>query len=78
MIPSFRKAVEMPTMVTLAASLSQLHQPYVVTSMSKSPMLVESTDEETLDKARSHLLEGMQLLNEVYARTKARTSHLAA
>ncbi|CAH1445531.1 unnamed protein product [Lactuca virosa] len=74
----FLTTVEMPTLVTIGASLLQIYRPYVVTGIPNSPLLAEGTEEETLDKAHSHLLEGMHILNEVFSRTKARSKYLAA
>ncbi|CAH1421616.1 unnamed protein product [Lactuca virosa] len=69
-----RKEATMPTLVTLSSSLPQLQHPFAMTSVLKSPFETGVvSDEEALDKARSCLMEGMHLLNEVYACTKAHT-----
>ncbi|CAH1417968.1 unnamed protein product [Lactuca virosa] len=73
-----RKEATMPTLVTLVASLPQFQHPFSMTSVPKSPFETRvASDEEALDKARSCLMEGMHVLNEVYARTRARTEQLS-
>ncbi|CAH1438175.1 unnamed protein product [Lactuca virosa] len=65
------KEATMPTLVTLAASLPRFKHPFAMTSVPKSPFETGvASDEEALDKARSCLMEGMHLLNEVFVRTK--------
>lgn len=76
MIPSSQKEVVMPTLVTLAASLQKFQCPFATTIIPKSPKLSNVSDEESLDKARSYLIEGIHLLNEASTRTKARTDFI--
>ncbi|CAH1451954.1 unnamed protein product [Lactuca virosa] len=72
------KEAAMPTLITLAASLPQFQRPFVVISVPKSPFQNGVvSDEEALDKARSCLMEGMHLLNEVSVHTKACSEQLA-
>lgn len=70
------KEATMPTLVTLAASLPQFQHPFAMKSVPKSPSEMVTYDEEALEKARSCLMEGMHLLNEVFVCTRARTEQL--
>lgn len=68
----------MPTMVTLATSLLHFQHPSAMTSVPKSLFeMGVMSDEEALDKARSCLMEGMHLLNEVSTRVRAHTEQLS-
>lgn len=68
-LPSSYKDLTIPTLVYLVASLPNFQCPFTKTSMPASPEIATVSDEESLDKVRSFLMEGMDLLNEVYART---------
>lgn len=68
----------MPTLVTFFASLSQFHRPLNATTIPKSPEPSSASNEETIDRAWSYLMEGMYLLNEVSSHTKARTELIAS
>ncbi|CAH1424440.1 unnamed protein product [Lactuca virosa] len=68
------KEATMPTLITLTASLPQFQRPFAITSVPNNPFQTGvASDEEALDKARSCLMEGIHLLNEVSLRTKARS-----
>ncbi|CAH1438293.1 unnamed protein product [Lactuca virosa] len=72
------KEATIPTLVTLAASFPRFQHPFAVTSIPKSPFQTGvAFDEEALDKARSCLMDGMHLLNEVSRRARARTEQLS-
>ncbi|CAI9261476.1 unnamed protein product [Lactuca saligna] len=77
LIPSSSKEALIPTFVSLAVSLPQFQRPFTTTAVPKSPELASDSDEETLDNARSHLMEDMHPLNEVSACTKVGTELLA-
>lgn len=66
----------MPMFVTLATSLPQFQRPFVPTTIPKSFELESASEEKTLDIARSYLMEGMHLLNEVSSCTKEQTEFL--
>lgn len=68
----------MPTLVTFVASLSQFHRPFNATTIPKSPELASASNEKTIDRAWSYLIEGMHLLNEVSSHTKAQIELLAS
>lgn len=78
MIPFFGKMALMPTIVTLVALLPQFQRRFAKTTIPRSLELVSASNEETLDKARSYLMEGVHLLNDVSTRTKAHTELLAS
>lgn len=77
MIPSSGGEASIPTLVSLATSLPQFQRPFTTTVVPISPKLASASDEDTLDKVRSHLMKDMYLLYEVSARTKVRTELLA-
>ncbi|CAH1427767.1 unnamed protein product [Lactuca virosa] len=77
LIPSSGKEASIHTLVNLAASLPPFQCPFTTTTVPTSPDLASASDEETLDKAHYHLMEGMHLLNEVSAHTKVRKELLA-
>lgn len=72
------KQATMPALVSLATSHPQFQCPFIVTSVPPHPFQTGvATDEEVLDKARSCLMEGMYLLNEVSLCTKAHSDELS-
>ncbi|CAI9263229.1 unnamed protein product [Lactuca saligna] len=70
MIPSYGKKASIPTLANLVASLPQFQHPFTTTIIRRSPELASASDEETVGKYRSHIMEGIRLLNEVFAHTK--------
>ncbi|CAI9271382.1 unnamed protein product [Lactuca saligna] len=72
------KEAMIPTLFTLAAPLPLFQHPFIVTSVPNSPFETGvASDEEALDKARSCLIEGLHLFNEVSAHARACTEHLS-
>lgn len=64
-ISSSGKEALTSTLVNLAASLPQFQRPFTTTTVIRCPELVSASDEETLDKDRSHIMDGIHHLNEV-------------
>ncbi|CAH1420822.1 unnamed protein product [Lactuca virosa] len=65
-------------LVTLVSSLSQFQCPFAATTIPKSPKPTSASDEETIDRSQSYLMEGMHFLSEVSSRTKAQTELLTS
>ncbi|CAH1445983.1 unnamed protein product [Lactuca virosa] len=63
-IPSFGKEAPLPRLVTFASSLPEFQCPFAMTSIPKGLELADASNEESLDRACSCLMEGIHLLNE--------------
>ncbi|CAH1422772.1 unnamed protein product [Lactuca virosa] len=77
-LSSSQKDLSISTLVSLSAPLPNFQHPFTKTSTPASPEIATASDEESLDKARSCLMEGMHLLNEVSARTQTCIQILAS
>ncbi|CAH1426469.1 unnamed protein product [Lactuca virosa] len=69
-LSSSQNDISIPTLVSLVASLPLFQCPFAMTSVPAYLEIVNASDEESLDRARTCLMERMHLLNEVSARTQ--------
>lgn len=59
-------------LVSVASSLPPFCHPFINAKFSQFPTLGDMTDEEGMDKARNHILEGLHWINDVSLQSKAR------
>lgn len=76
-LSSSQKDLAMPTLVSLVVLIPYFYHPFTKTSLPESPKIATPSDKDILDRARTCLMEGMHLLNEVSTRTRTRAQILA-
>lgn len=77
-LPSSQKDLSMPTLVSLATSIPLFQCPFAKTFVPACPDISNASDEESLDRARTCLMERMHLFNEVSACTRTHAQILAS
>ncbi|CAH1436753.1 unnamed protein product [Lactuca virosa] len=71
---SYTKQAPCSFLMSLASSLSSFLHPFTTTSFVNKPSLGKMNDEEGIDKAHTHILEGLHWMNEVPLCSKARAA----